>query len=187
MKNTPAVGARIRAIRKEKEVTLIDLAEKSGVQQATLSRIENGLMRGTVDSHRRISESLGISLAELYSNIDARLTEVSHSEKKARQPHSKKNNQVAYEVLTHEGSKKKLLPVVISLHQGAETDRERHDRGVDKFLWVLEGKVEAKIEKETIALSKGDTLYFDASLLHSLKALAGSPARVLAVTSPPTL
>ena len=181
------IGQRIRTVRKAKKVTLIELSKLSGVQQATLSRIGTGTMKGTVDSHRRIAETLGISLAELYSDIDTRLSEVTHSPKKSHTSTSKKNDSVTYEVLTHHGSQKKLLPVVINLENGSETDRERSNRGVDKFVWVMDGKIEMRIESQSYSLAKGDTLYFDASLPHSLKHISGTPARVLAVTSPPAL
>ena len=60
------IGERIRSIRQEKRMTLAKLSEKSGVAQATLSRIENGIMTGTIKSHLKISEAFGISLADLY-------------------------------------------------------------------------------------------------------------------------
>lgn len=165
----------------------MDLAERSGVAQATLSRIENGVMKGTVESHRLIAEALGISLAELYSDVDSRLSDITHLEKKSRQSVSKKQNHTTYEVLTHQGSQKKLLPVLITLDHGGETDRERTDRGVDKFLWVLEGKIEVHLEKNCFKATKGDTLYFDASIPHTIKHISGTPARILTVTSPAAL
>lgn len=181
------VGQRIRTIRKTKKITLIELAQRSGVQQATLSRIETGAMRGTVESHRRIAETLGISLAELYSDVDSRMSEVVLSPKKTRSPTSKKNSRLSYEVLLQQGSQKKLLPVLITLDGGTETDRERSNRGVEKFVWVMDGKVDVRVEKESFPLVKGDTLYFDASLPHYIKHQSNSPAKVLVVTSPPTL
>ena len=43
------IGEIIHRLRKEKKMTLVELAEKSGVALATLSRIENGRMTGTLN------------------------------------------------------------------------------------------------------------------------------------------
>ena len=45
------IGEKLHAIRKAKRISLTELSEKSGVQMATLSRIENKKMVGTLESH----------------------------------------------------------------------------------------------------------------------------------------
>ena len=66
------IGKKMREVRKEKKITLIELSKATDVAQATLSRMENGQMLGTVESHRRIAETLGVSLSVLYDGIDNR-------------------------------------------------------------------------------------------------------------------
>ena len=61
------LGDHIRALRKERGLTIVKVAKSSGIDQATLSRIENGKMTGTLDSHRRIALCLGVSLPALYA------------------------------------------------------------------------------------------------------------------------
>lgn len=41
------IGKRIREARKAKKITLVELSNLTGVAQATLSRIETGVMTGT--------------------------------------------------------------------------------------------------------------------------------------------
>ena len=59
------IGKRIRQLRKERNMTLEDLSKKCGVALATLSRMENDKMTGTLDSHNRICKALGASITEL--------------------------------------------------------------------------------------------------------------------------
>ena len=63
------VGDRIKGLRKEKKLKLKELAEKSGVQIATLSRIEHKKMTGTLDSHAKIAQALGVDVTELYREL----------------------------------------------------------------------------------------------------------------------
>lgn len=64
-----AVGTRLRAMRKARRLTMEELASASGVDTATISRIERGKMVGTLECHFRLAAALGISLAELYTRI----------------------------------------------------------------------------------------------------------------------
>ena len=57
-----SIGKTIHALRKENKMTLLELADKSGVALATLSRMENAKMTGTLESHMKICDALGIAL-----------------------------------------------------------------------------------------------------------------------------
>ena len=65
------VGQIIKKLRKENGLTLVELSKESGVALATLSRIENGRMTGTLKSHIKICEALDIVLTDLYKNLSA--------------------------------------------------------------------------------------------------------------------
>ena len=65
------VGLLIHKIRKEKKMTLLELSTASGVALATLSRMENGKMTGTLESHMNICKALGVSLPDLYKDLVA--------------------------------------------------------------------------------------------------------------------
>lgn len=178
------LGARIRKLRKEKGLTLVEVAEKTGVAQATLSRIETGTMLGTVESHERIAEVIGVGLAELYAGVDRRYDQISHLTKEAERKvvHHGKNTQI--ELLTSESSKKKITPLLITLQAGASTASEQNERGVEKFLYLLDGEVKVKVDREEYLLKAGETLYFDASLPHQITNEKQKPVRVLAAVSP---
>ncbi len=178
------LGTRIRKLRKEKGLTLVEVAEKTGVAQATLSRIETGTMIGTVESHERIAEVIGVGLAELYAGVDRRYDQISHLTKEAERKvvHHGKNTQV--ELLTSETSKKKITPLLITLQPGASTSPEQNERGVEKFFYLLEGEVKMKVDREEYVLKAGETLYFDASLSHQITNEKQKPARILATVSP---
>jgi transcriptional regulator with XRE-family HTH domain len=63
------IGKTIRELRKKRKMKLIDLAQKTNIQIATLSRIEHGKMTGTVASHLKIADALGVELTDLYQDI----------------------------------------------------------------------------------------------------------------------
>ena len=178
------LGQRIRTLRKQKGLTLVEVSEKTGVAQATLSRIETGTMIGTIESHEKIAEVLGIGLAELYSGIDKRYEQISHLTGEAQRKITFHGKSAQIELLTTESSQKKITPLLVTLQAGSETPREQSERGVEKFLFVLEGEIKAKVDKQDYGLKSGETLYFDASLPHYLLNEKQKTARILLTVSP---
>ena len=178
------LGSKIRQLRRQKKVTLLELARITGVAQATLSRMETGLMLGTVKSHQKIAETLGVSLGELYQGIDNRYAKIAHQAAGTERKVFSKTEQVKCELLTQEISKKKMTPLLVTLTSHGKSGTERLERGVEKLIFVLEGNVTVKLEQKDYALNPYETLYFDASIPHQLTNPAGKQAKVLLVVSP---
>lgn len=181
------IGRVIKKLRKERKITLQQLADKSAVALATLSRIENERMTGTIESHLEICKALDVTLPELYSQIEESKKMVEVQQEASRSEvfvHSKKTSA---EMLTSDVLSKKMMPTMIKLEKGGNTHKEETKGGIEKFIYVLEGKIEATVGKEKYILNKGDTLYFDGSLPHFFKNVGTSDARAICVITPPAL
>ncbi len=64
------IGSRIKQLRKAKNMTQADLAEKSGVEPSNISHIERAATKLSLPTLIRISNALGCTLDELvYSNL----------------------------------------------------------------------------------------------------------------------
>lgn len=181
------IGEIIHKMRKEKKLTLMELAEKSGVALASLSRIENGKMIGTLESHMHICEALEIALPDLYKEFSSSRKTLEVQTKKTRTDvfiHDKKSSS---EMLAANVLNKKMMPVLIKLSENGSTHKEETKLGVEKFVYVLDGKIEATIGGQKYNLTKGDTLYFESSVLHYFRNLGTTDARLICITCPPTL
>lgn len=178
------LGAKIRTLRRSKKITLIELSKITGIAQATLSRMETGLMLGTVKSHQKIAETLGISLPELYGEIDSRYERIRLQSGQGERKITAKTDQMKCELLTQEISKKKITPLLITLSAQGKTEQERLDRGVEKFLYVLEGAVKVAFGKEERLLNAEDTIYFDGSIPHQLINAAHKQTKIFCAVSP---
>ncbi len=178
------LGLRMRELRKQKGLTLVEIAEKTGVAQATLSRIETGVMIGTIESHAKIAEVIGVGLPELYQDIDDRASKTAHTKEDDQKKGTVHSKNVKVTLLTQQISNKKMTPLLIELAAGAETEKEKKERGIEKFIWVQEGSVKVKLEKEEFDLKSGDTFYFDASYAHQIINEAAKPAKVFVAISP---
>ena len=178
------LGGRIRQLRRQKKITLIELAKLTGVAQATLSRMETGLMIGTVKSHQKIAEALGISLGELYGGIDSRYNRVGHQTASSERKIFAKTEQMKCELLTQEISKKKITPLLITLSSHGKSETERLERGVEKLFFIIDGAVTVHLEQKEYILNPHDTLYFDASIPHHLSNSGSKQAKIFCAVSP---
>ena len=181
------IGDVIHSVRREKGMTLADLSKKSDVALATLSRIENGKMTGTLESHINICKALDITLADLYRDLPAAHKVVEIQSKRSRSEVFVHDKRSAAEMLASNILGKKMMPLLIKIQAGGATHVEETKTGIEKFIYVVSGKVEATVGAQKFALGKGDTLYFEASLPHYFKNTGREESHIICVTSPPTL
>jgi transcriptional regulator with XRE-family HTH domain len=181
------IGKRIRQLRKERDMTLEELSEKSGVALATLSRMENDKMTGTLESHTSICKALNTSIAELYKELEEELKTVDAVPKKSRTEHFVHARKAKYELLVSKALDKKIRPLLMKIGPGGATQKEQNKTGVEKFIYLINGAIEAAIGDTTYSLKRGDSLYFDASLPHAFKNNTKTEAEAVCVISPPAL
>jgi transcriptional regulator with XRE-family HTH domain len=181
------IGKRVQELRKVRGMSLTELAEKSGVQIATLSRIENMKMTGRLESHMNIARALGVDVTQLYSAI---IREESKTAVQTPQSlsdvfvHSEKSS---YEILTSNILGKRMMPVLLKIEAGGETNKEQNPAGSEKFVVVLEGKIDVRAGEKSYSLAKYNTLYFDASLEHKFVNAGKTTAKVICVGTPVAL
>lgn len=181
------IGKKLKELRKSRGLTLVELSKKSGVQVATISRIENLKMTGTLESHMSIAKALGIDVTELYSDVVQTSRTVDVSNGKGQQDVFVHSDKASHEILTTNVLKKKMMPILLSLEGGGSTQIEQGVSGAERFVYVLEGKVEILISETSYSISKGNSIYFDSSLPHQFKNNQTRTARVLSVATPAAL
>jgi transcriptional regulator with XRE-family HTH domain len=178
------IGDRIKDLRKTKGITLQELSHKSGVALATLSRMENGKMTGTINSHQMICKALNASMADLYREVEnsAKIVEsVSHEKRVEHFIHSDK---AKYELLIAKPEEKSVTPLILKIDSGGETHKEETRPGIEKFMYLMSGSLEASVGDKIFLLKRGDSLYFDASLPHYFKNTSKTPAEAICVITP---
>ena len=181
------IGTKLEAIRKSKKMSLTELSQSSGVQMATLSRIENMKMVGTLESHINIATALGVDVTELYQNLgkQSALIEFNPLDKKTDVfTHSEHSTS---EILTKNILQKKMMPVLIKIDVKGKTNLEQNQKGAEKFIFILDGIIEASIKDQKFTLHKNNTLYFDAALPHSFVNIGKTAAKILCTSTPVSL
>lgn len=181
------IGKKLKEIRKSKGMTLVELSEKSNVQIATLSRMENLKMTGTVDSHMAIARALGVDVLQLYADMINEEKKVEITDQAAQKDIFVHGEKASFEILTTNVLKKKMMPTLLSLESGGKTNIEQNKAGTEKFILIIEGGATVVIGETPYTLSKGHSIYFDASMKHYFQNDQAGPAKILIVSTPVAL
>jgi transcriptional regulator with XRE-family HTH domain len=180
---TTHVGTRVRALREAMDLSLRDLAERSGVSAPMLSQVERGETSPTLAIAERIAAGLDLTLSQLL-----RLDERGHVViTRAGERRSRRRRGHLTEELTPPLPGQRADVSIHVLEPGAATghadDPPLHEPGARETAVVLSGAVELIIDDERHDLAEGDSVTFDADLPHHFTNESAEPARFLAVVA----
>ena len=84
-----------------------------------------------------------------------------------------------YESLAPQKANRVMEPFLVTLVPTRFKEMSSHDG--QEFIFVLEGKIRAKVGEQEAVLNPGDSIYYDSSSPHLVKCCGKKPARILAV------
>ncbi|HBV88570.1 cupin domain-containing protein [Desulfosporosinus sp.] len=158
------LGERIKIIRKQRAMTLQDLADRSGLSVAFISKVERGLTSPAFSALLEICKAIEVDLVELVQATTDRQPVIKKNERIPMFP-MKKDDGVRHEFGTQGFRKMKGLWMTLQ-HGAAEISRGHPE---EELGTVIKGRLKVTIGKESYILEEGDTLYIDAHVQHSLK------------------
>jgi len=181
-----SLGVRVRALREAMELSLRDLAQRSGVSAPMLSQVERGETSPTLQVATRIAHGLELRLSQLLRLDETGAVTVVRADERRTGPTAAAAGH-AYEILTPplpgqraELSRHTLAPGAVT---GGPGDPPMHEPGSRETALVQAGTVVLHCDGARHELSAGDCVTFDADLPHHFENPATSEAVLLAVVS----
>jgi len=165
---TDGVGLRIRALREGMDLSLRELAERSGVSAPMLSQVERGETSPTLQVAGKIASGLELRLSQLLRlDEDGAISVVRRGERRKGPTRARGHS---YEILTPplpgqraELSRHTLTPRAAT---GWHGDPPMHEPGSRETALVESGSLELHCDGARYALQQGDCITFDADLPH---------------------
>src|SRR3954468_24420315 len=178
------VGPRIRALREGMDLSLRDLAERSGVSAPMLSQVERGETSPTLAVAAKIAAGLELSLSQLLRLDEGESVTVVRADARLRGGGAGGH---AYEVVTPGLPGQRAEVSLHVLRPGAATggadDPPIHEPGARETAVVTGGRLRLVCDGTTYDLADGDSVTFDADLPHHFETPDGSDARFFAVVA----
>ena len=181
----PAVGPRVRALREAMDLSLRDLAHRSGVSAPMLSQVERGDTSPTLHVAARIAAGLELRLSQLLRlDEDGAVTIVRRGERRTGPAGIAGHS---YEILSPPlpGLRAELSRHVLAADAatGRPGDPPMHEPGSRETALIEVGTVVLVCDGVSYRLQTGDTVTFDADLPHHFENPGPEPATLLAVLS----
>ena len=178
-----AVGARVKSLREAMDLSLRDLAERSGVSAPMLSQVERGDTSPTLAVAQKIAAGLDLSLSQLLRLDEDRHVVVVRS----GQGRTRRRRGHRVEELTPPLPGQRADVSVHTLGPGAATgapdDPPIHEPGSRETTVVIEGTAELFIDGQRHELREGDSVTFDADLPHHFENNGEADTRLVAVVA----
>jgi transcriptional regulator with XRE-family HTH domain len=177
------VGARIRALREAMELSLRDLAKRSGVSAPMLSQVERGETSPTLSVAARIAAGLELRLSQLLRLDEGGSVEIVRCAERRTGGHPRHGHQ--FEILTpaQPGQRWEMSRhfLVAGATTGGPDDPPIHEPGSRETTFVEEGEVQLICDGERHNLRQGDCVSFDSDLPHHFENHSAHSARLMAV------
>jgi transcriptional regulator with XRE-family HTH domain len=170
-----AVGPRLRALRQQRDVTLTGLSQSTGISVSTLSRLESGSRRPTLELLLSLAKAHQVPLEQLVGSTPTQDPRVplhpirDHGQTVvplSRQPGGIR----AYQHRIDAGPR--TVDPKLRTHEGYE------------WLYVLSGRLRLRVGDLDLVLRRGEVAEFDTREPHWFGSADGRPVEMLSLFGP---
>ena len=177
-----SVGKNIKVIRKQKNITLKELADRTGFTKSYVSKIEKSKKAPPYSTVIKIAMALEVEVTYLLNEHLSDFSDIRISFSKNN--HGKivetlgSSYGYKYEALGFTKPGKNMQPFIV---EAAFDEKSIFQHEGEEFIYVLEGKYQFIYDGKEYIMERGDSVYFDSGVPHSAKSLGKKKAKVLAV------
>jgi len=181
---TVQIGNKLKSVRKENGWKLGELAEKSGLSIAMISKIENGRVIPTLPSLIQLIQTLNLTVSDFFSDLKAENDFKGYilRKKKEYSPLNKEEESTGFEykmILTYPIEKSSMEIALLTLDSKAE--RAKVSTSGFEYIYIVKGAVQYELDNETFELEEGDSLFFDGNIPHVPKNETDAEAMILVI------
>jgi len=202
VKDTPitmaALGAQLRSLRKTRELTLEQLAARSGVSAGLLSQMERGQGNPSFNTLVQVAHALSVPVASLFRTEASGSPVVRRAERRRIDIHAGDaagGGPAAGGGAAAEPTVTELLTpslagalevLMIEVPPGYSTEATPFTHEGEEFGLILEGRHEVHLGEDTYTLEVGDSITYSSRTPHWYRNPGDEPVRSLWVITPPT-
>ena len=173
------LGAKLRDMRQQKNLTQEELADRCELTKGYISQLENDLTSPSIATLCDLLTALGSNLSDFFHEETEEkvvFTQDEYIEKQA--------DGMLFNWVIPNAQKNMMEPVLVELEAGASTTVDFPHEG-EEFGYLLEGKVALVIADKSHTVKKGESFYFTANKEHYIVNKGKGKAKFLWISTPP--
>lgn len=167
------VGPRLRRLRKDREVTLAALSETTGISVSTLSRLESGLRKPSLELLLPIAQAHQVPLDELVGAPPV-------GDPRVRSAPLERHGRTFWPLTRQPGG---LQAFKVLVPRREEEPELRTHEGYE-WLYVLAGRLRVVLADHDVVLTAGEAAEFDTRVPHWFGSTGEGPAEFLSLFGP---
>ena len=182
------VGSKIKSLRESKNLSVEEVAERSGLSADQIISIETDQNLPSLGPLIKVARALGVRLGTFMDDNDALGPVVTRAADRERDSSISFSNGAAdarkhmeYHPLAQQKAGRHMEPFVIDINPEDNADFKLSAHEGEEFIYVMSGEVEIVYGKEKYELKEGDSIFYDSIVKHHVHGAPGKSAKILAV------
>ena len=173
------VALRIRDLREMNELSCEDVAAVLDIPADKYIDYESGETDIPVSLLYQLSKYYHVELTALLTGEDPHMEDF-FVVRRGKGVSVDRRKDYKYQNLAYGMANRIMEPFLVTIDPSDQEPNQYAHPG-HEYSYVLEGRVQIRIDRHTVVLEPGDSMYYKSSCPHGLKALGGTPAKLLCV------
>ena len=182
------VGPKIKRLRESKNISLEEMAERSGLTTEQIISIEDDKYLPSLGPLIKIARALGVRLGTFLDDNDELGPVINRAEDREdgnsisfSNGATEARQNMVYHALARQKAGRHMEPFVIDVMPDECQDFKLSAHEGEEFIYVLSGELQIAYGKKTFTLKEGDSIFYDSIVMHHVHGAPEKPAKILAV------
>ncbi|MGL1932635.1 MAG: XRE family transcriptional regulator [Desulfotalea sp.] len=174
MSNLQQIGKRLKLYREKLNLTVADLAARTGVSELSIQGFEAGTASASIGVMTKLSRALGQRVGTFMDDQDAKdplITRLGDRNKSIDSYQCNEDGHYRSHALGAGKADRHMEPFYVKFSPVDKANFSSHEG--EEFVVVIAGELELIYGNETHVLQQGDTMYYNSIVPHSLRAIGG--------------
>jgi quercetin dioxygenase-like cupin family protein len=167
-------GQRIKKLREDHKMSLVDLGEKTGQTPEFIEQVEKDQLTPPVSFLLQLSQALQIDPSNFLT--DQEKIQIGG---KRQEGFVKRTQNYSYRTLTPGAENKHLRAFMVTIEPKEYHKMVEYKHPGEEFIFVSKGELELTLGSKVFHLKKGETIHFDSETKHKLRNISDEKCELM--------
>jgi electron transfer flavoprotein alpha subunit len=167
-------GQRIKKLREDHKMNVIDLAEKTGQPPEFIEQVESDSLTPPVSFLLQLSQALQIDPSNFLTE-----EEKIQIDGKRQEGFVKRTQNYSYRTLTPGAADKHLRAFMVTIEPKEDHKMIEYKHPGEEFIFVYKGELELTLGSKVFHLKQGETIHFDSETKHKLRNISDEKCELI--------
>lgn len=167
-------GQRIKKLREDHKMSVVDLAEKTGQPLEFIEQVESDSLTPPVSFLLQLSNALQIDPSHFLTEQDK-----IQIDGKRQEVFIKRTQNYSYRTLTPGAADKHLRAFMVTIEPKEKHKMVEYKHPGEEFIFVYKGELELTLGSKVFHLKQGETIHFDSETKHKLRNISDEKCELI--------